>query len=164
MDLKQYIKNVENWPIDKVTFRDIAPLLGDHQAFNYALKKMHLDVQPDYWVGIESRGFVFAAAMAQKFGGGMLMLRRAGKLPPPVIKKTFPLQYGQDALEIKEGTGKVVIVDDILATGGTMLASYELCVEAGYEVLGASVLLDLTELHDSDFKVGEHTVHSVLQY
>lgn len=164
IDLKQYIKPVENWPIAGVTFQDISPLLADQAAFNEALAKMRHNFSPRYWIGIESRGFIFAAAMSQLFGGGLLTIRKQGKLPPPTIKYDYTLEYGTDTLEIKPGTGSVVIVDDILATGGTLTAADILCKKAGYKVLGATVLLDLQHLHAPDFALENHQVHSVIQY
>jgi adenine phosphoribosyltransferase len=164
MNLKSHINTIENWPQPKINFYDISPLLANHNAFNTALHSMQHDFTPDYWVGIESRGFIFAAAMSQLFGGGLLIVRKEGKLPPPTIKRQYTLEYGQDTLEMKSGRGSVVIVDDLIATGGTMRASSELCEEAGYTIMGATVLIALKELHPAGFTVGNRSVSSVLQY
>ena len=96
------------------------------------------------------------------------MIRKPGKLPPPVAHKRYSLEYGQDSLEVQPNTEEseksVVLVDDVLATGGTLKASYELLTENGYNVLGISVLIDLLYLHEKDFSIDGHKVHSVVQY
>jgi len=163
--LSHYVNSIENWPMAGVTFRDISPLLANHEAFHSALHQMRHNFSPQYWVGIESRGFVFASAMSQLFGGGVLLIRKSGKLPPPTIQYAYTLEYGSDVLEIHPGNGgSVVIVDDVLATGGTLSAAYELCVKAGYDIQGISILIDLLHLHPKPFTLGHHQVHSVLQY
>ncbi|MFN3234614.1 MAG: adenine phosphoribosyltransferase [Gammaproteobacteria bacterium] len=162
MNLFEYIIDVPNWPTDGVTYKDISPLLANATAFDHALEKMQCDLLPDYWIGIESRGFIFASAMAQKFGGGILMVRKKGKLPPPVISKTYTLEYGSDTLTMKEGEGKGVIVDDVLATGGTLSATHELCKKAGYDVIATTVLLELGFLNARNKLAAEHPIYSAL--
>lgn len=166
MNLQNYITDVPHWPKKNVTFKCIAALLKSHQAFSYAVEKMHPPIDKvDLWVGIQSRGFMFAGALAEKFGGGMVMMCKEGKLPPPVISYNYDLEYGSDILEIKEGTGNVVIVDDVLATGGTLKAANILCEKAGYNVLGYSVLIDLAYVHqEKPFSINNKAVHSVLKY
>ena len=104
-------------------------------------------VKPEYWVGIESRGFVFASALAMEFGGGILLCRKRNKLPPPVVSVDYELEYGHDRLEVNPGTGKVVLVDDVLATGGTLLAAESLLIKAGYTVLDRIVLINIKSLN-----------------
>ena len=166
MNLSDFVLDTPNFPQKDIMFRDISPLLKNHQAFDEAINQMHPPIERvDYWVGVESRGFMFAGALAQKFGGGMIMIRKKGKLPPPVITYAYDLEYGSDALEIKQGSGKVVIVDDVLATGGTLKAANELCQQAGYSVLGHSVLIDLCYVHQqTPFYINSTAVHSVLKY
>lgn len=169
MNLQDYILDIPNWPKEGVQFKDISPLLKSHQAFTVAVEKMHPAIpsglQVDYWVGIESRGFMFAGALAEKFGGGMVMLRKPGKLPPPTITHSYQLEYGSDTLEINEGTGNIIIVDDVLATGGTLKAANILCEKAGYTVLGSTVLIDLAYVHqEQPFCINNKAVHSVLKY
>ena len=105
----------------------------------------------DCLVGVESRGFLFASLLAGRTGKGMTVVRKAGKLPPPVVREGYDLEYGSDTLEILQNQDpiikKVLIVDDILATGGTLKATAKLCQSAGYEVEGALVLIDLVDLH-----------------
>jgi adenine phosphoribosyltransferase len=149
MEFKDYIKDVPNFPKEGVIFKDIQPLLSNGEAFTSAITEMlNLVDQPDYFIGVDSRGFIFASAMALKTKNGLRLVRKAGKLPPPKVSYHYTLEYGTDTLEIQEGTGKVVIVDDVYATGGTMNAVEHLCKEAGYKVIGKVVLIDLAFLHE----------------
>ena len=95
---------------------------------------------------------VINSALATLFSKGLVLIRKKGKLPPPVISKSYNLEYGQDSLEINPGSGNVIIVDDVLATGGTLKAAKELCKNAGYNVVDCGVLIDLKFLHESDIK------------
>lgn len=148
LDFKQYVKDIPNFPKPGIGFKDIQPLLSDGKIFNKAIiNLLNLVDKPDYFVGIDSRGFIFASAMAQKTNNGLKLVRKKGKLPPPTIELSYDLEYGSDTLEIQPGEGKVVIVDDVYATGGTMNAAEQLCIKAGYEVIGKVVLIDLAFLH-----------------
>ena len=141
---KDYIVEVANFPKDGVSFKDISPLLADQETFRSALAEMGgLVDMPDYWVGIDSRGFLFASALAVYFGGGVVMARKKGKLPPPTIDVQYNTEYSMDYISIKKGSGKIVIVDDVLATGGTLMAVNQVCEEAGYDVIDNLVLIDL---------------------
>jgi adenine phosphoribosyltransferase len=147
MNYKNLINEVPDFPIPGVSFKDVSPLLKSSQ-FPYIVKEMkNLVTQPDYWVGIDSRGFIFASALSM-INGGLILCRKKGKLPPPVVSETYSLEYGEDTLEIQPGTGTVVIVDDVYATGGTMGAVEKLCVKAGYTVIDKLVLIDLQFLHE----------------
>ena len=148
INYKSYIKEVPNFPKDGVGFKDISPLLSSDKFPQMIMDMRKLVKQPDYWVGIDARGFLFAGALAYEYGGGVIMCRKKGKLPPPVESYSYQLEYGEDTLEIQPGTGRVVIVDDVYATGGTMNAVEELCKKAGYEVLDKLCLIDLLYLHD----------------
>lgn len=166
-NLKQLIKDVEGFPIEGVTFRDITPLLQDGIAFQSAVDGLVMLVEENFpchtIAGVEARGFIFASAIASLDGKGFVPIRKAGKLPPPTIKINSSKEYGNDTLEVKEGKGDIVIVDDVLATGGTLLAAEELLRLAGYNVLGAVVLIDLTYLH-GDIRVGGKNVVSLIKY
>jgi adenine phosphoribosyltransferase len=111
---------------------------------------------PDYWVAVESRGFLFASALSYKFGGGIKLIRKAGKLPNPhLISVDYGLEYGKDTLEISDDTergSKVVIVDDVFATGGTIDAAEELCNLVGYDVIGKICLVDIGLTDRTDVK------------
>jgi adenine phosphoribosyltransferase len=156
---KSLIKEIPDFPQPGVSFKDVSPLLKSNW-FPYMIKELRNQVKhtPDYWVGIDSRGFIFASALSVISGNGMIMCRKKGKLPPPVISQTYSLEYGEDTLEIQPGTGRVVIVDDVYATGGTMTAVEELCKKAGYEVIDKLVLIDLKYLHKPN------NVKSLIQY
>lgn len=157
MNWKELINEVPNFPQQGISFKDVSPLLKS-PVFPDAINEMRrLVPTPDYWVGIDSRGFIFASALANKFGG-LIMCRKKGKLPPPVISETYTLEYGEDTLEIQPGKGEVIIVDDVYATGGTMNAAEQLCKKAGYTVIGKLVLIDLKFLHGSD------DIKSLIQY
>ena len=139
-----YIVEIPNFPIKGVNFKDISPLLADREMFRSAVVDMgRLVVNPDYWIGIDARGFLFASALSMVFGGGVIMCRKKGKLPPPVVSESYSLEYGTATLQIKEGNGSAVIVDDVLATGGTLRVVNNLAKEAGYDVKDNLVLIDL---------------------
>ncbi|MBC7467117.1 MAG: adenine phosphoribosyltransferase [Bdellovibrio sp.] len=167
MNYKELIREVPDFPIAGVLFRDVSPLLQNAEAFS----QMALDFEKiidiknvDLFVGIESRGFIFAALMAAKFNKGFLPLRKAGKLPQPVLAESYDLEYGQATLEIAPAAKKqrVVVCDDVLATGGTLKASVSLCERAGYEVVDLMVLINLTFLNKMTHK--NQPVKSLIQY
>jgi adenine phosphoribosyltransferase len=157
-NIEKYIKDVSNFPKPNITFKDISPLLSSNHFYEAINDMSSLVEIPDYWVGIDSRGFIFASALSIHTKKGMIMCRKKGKLPPPVISESYSLEYGEDTLEIKPGVGKVVIVDDVYATGGTMKAVEKLCEKAGYTVIDKLVLIDLKYLNrDTNIK-------SLIQY
>ena len=144
MSYKNFIKEVEDFPIEGVNFKDLSPLLADQETFRSALVDMGRRVRlPDYWVGIDSRGYLFSSGLATYFGGGVVCARKEGKTPGEFVSKTYDLEYGNATLELQPGNGEVVIVDDVLATGGTLKAVNELAELAGYNVVGNLVLVDL---------------------
>jgi len=165
---KDLINEVPDFPKKGVSFKDISPLLAHKNMFRLALYDMLQGHNNDLWAGVDSRGFLFAAGLAGVNGGGVLMIRKKGKLPPPVCSSPIQTEYSYETLEIQPNSGEhrksVVLVDDVLATGNTLESSYELLVNNGYDVLGVSVFIDLLYLHDKDFTVGGHKVHSVIQY
>lgn len=163
---KKHIVEVPDFPIDGVNYKDISPLISQPNLFRLALLGMLQGHNNELWAGIESRGFLFAAGLSGVNGGGVLMIRKKDKLPPPVIGKEYSLEYGIDSLEVKPASERksVVLVDDVLATGGTLKASYDVLKMAGYNVLGIAVFIDLQYLHEEDFTIDGHKVHSVVQY
>ena len=147
MDIKNFIKDIPDFPVEGILFKDIQPLLADSEAFFNSIQMLsELTQKPDYYVGIESRGFIFASALASYVGTGLKMIRKAGKLPD--IEKTlyrveYDLEYGSAAIEMESGWGNVVIVDDVLATGGTIKAAEHLATFAGYKVIDSVCLIDI---------------------
>lgn len=146
---KEYIGKIENFPIQGITYRDIQPLLANHVVFLEAIKDMGRLVEPpDYWIALESRGFLFASALSMLFGGGVRLIRKKGKLGNnQLMSVDYGLEYGKDSFEMaylpQFDLGKVVIVDDVYATGGTMNAAEDLCKLSGYEVIGSVCFLNI---------------------
>ena len=158
MSYKNYITEVPDFPEEGVNFKDISPLLANEEVFGDVIVEMRNLTHrvPDYWIGIEARGFIFASALSAYCGGGVVMCRKKGKLPPPTASHKYKTEYSEDELEIKIGTGSVVVVDDVLATGGTLQATNDLCQTAGYTVIDNLVLIDLlyvTRIKDFDLKI-----------
>ena len=156
MNLEAYIHSIKDWPKKGITFKDISPLLSNPKAFQLSIKGMSdlIESKEVMVAGIDARGFIFASAIAQKLGLGMLLLRKPGKLPPPKVSFLYELEYGTDELETKQAPKKdseIVLVDDILATGGTISAACDLCLKAGYTVKQAVVLIDLVKIHSESF-------------
>ena len=141
---KDYITEVPDFPVQGVNFKDISPLLADEEAFDNCIEDMGEMVEiPDYWIGIDARGFLFASALSIYFGGGIVMCRKAGKLPPTIFSHSYKTEYIEDTIQIKQGSGTAVIVDDVIATGGTLQATNYLAGTAGYDVIDNLVLIDL---------------------
>ena len=162
--VRDYIVEVPDFPIEGISFKDISPLLADAGIFNGVIENMGnlLSKVPDYWIGVESRGFLFASALAYKFGGGVVMCRKAGKLPPPFVRKRYQLEYGTEWIEMKEGNGIAIIVDDVLASGGTLQATNQLSKTTGYDIIDNLVLIDLQYVPKvEDFNL---EVKSLIQY
>lgn len=159
----QIIRTVPDFPKVGINFYDITPLLRSHinEVINAMLAALPegLLASVDCFGAVEARGFVFASLLSGRLGKGMILLRKPGKLPPPVANKAYALEYGKDTLEMQNNLPpeRVLLVDDILATGGTLTTAYELCKSAEHTVVGALVLLDLVDLHEK-FPVPVYTV------
>ena len=148
MNLNNYIRDIPDFPKKGIIFKDITPLLKNKDAYNYTIeefKKRIITKKIDYIIGIESRGFILGAALAQTLNCGFVPIRKKGKLPYTVISQTYDLEYGKDTLEVnlKLQAKKIIIVDDLLATGGTAQAACELLNNAGATV---SCFISLIEL------------------
>ena len=153
MDLKAHIRQVPDFPKPGIQFYDVSTLLAHADAWQVSMGRLANAVraqQPDLVVGIESRGFLVAAPLALKLGCGFLMVRKRGKLPGPTIRHEYALEYGTDVVEIQKDAivpgQKVVVLDDLLATGGTMAASIALLREVGAVVTGAAFIIELAFL------------------
>lgn len=170
MDLKQKIRVIEDFPQEGISFKDITTLLKDGEAFRHAIKSMaelirNKDV--DLVAGPEARGFIVGTPLAYELGVGFVPARKKGKLPGEVIKAEYDLEYGTDIIEmhkdaIKPGQ-KVVVVDDLLATGGTILSTIELVEKLGGIVSGIIFLIELTELNGRQ-NLSNYDVYSLIKY
>jgi adenine phosphoribosyltransferase len=162
---ESHIRNVPDFPKPGILFKDITPLLQErfHEVIESMASTIKWD-EIDYVVGIESRGFILVAAMATLKGKGFIPVRKKGKLPPPIIAESYTLEYGTDTLEmiVNQNPGRVVLVDDVLATGGTLKAVMNLCQKNKFEVKALSLLINLTFLNK--FTEEGYPVHSVLNY
>ena len=170
IDLKQHIRNIPDFPKPGILFYDITTLLRDPKGFKATVDSLaspYVGRGIELVIGIESRGFILGAAVAERLGAGLVPIRKPGKLPARVIKETYDLEYGTDALELHsdaiERGQRVLIVDDVLATGGTAAAATQLVKTLGGDLHGLAFLIELTFLNGKSKLPGEN-VYSVLQY
>ena len=170
IDLKQMIRSVPDFPKPGINFFDITTLLKEPAGLKAtidALSAPYADSRIDAVVGIESRGFILGSAVAQQLGAGFIPVRKPGKLPAKAIKEVYELEYGKDAIEIHadaiEKGQRVLIVDDVLATGGTAAATTRLVKQLGGRLHGLAFLIELTFLNGKSKLTGE-SVFSVLHY
>ncbi len=168
--LTRYIRDVPDWPKAGILFRDITPLLADPKAFPAAVDALCAPFKQAgvaYVAGVEARGFIFGAAVAAKLRAGFIPIRKKGKLPWQTESVTYDLEYGTDCIEIHRDAvtpgAKVLIVDDLLATGGTMQAACRLMEKVGAEVVGIAVVIELTDLKGRQ-RLGPHQVHALISY
>lgn len=170
IDLKDYVRDIPDWPKEGILFRDITPLLSSPEAFSKAvniLADCYNDRQIDHVAGIEARGFIFGAAVAEKIGAGFIPIRKKGKLPYQIESVTYELEYGTDTVEVhkdclKDGN-KVLLIDDLLATGGTMAAAAKLITKIGGQIQGIAFLIELQFLKGKE-KLTDYDVKTILKY
>ncbi len=170
MDLEKYIRVIENFPQEGISFKDVTTLLKDGEAFKHSVKAMAdkiKDFDVDLIVGPEARGFIFGAPIAYELGVGFVPVRKPGKLPGDTLKFEYQLEYGMDALEIhkdaiKKGD-KIAIVDDLLATGGTILSAVKMVEMLGGEVVHIGFLIELDFLGGRKSLAG-YNVSSIIKY
>lgn len=170
VDLKDYIRNIPDFPKPGILFRDITTLLKDARMFKYTVDKFaakYRNKKVAAIVAVEARGFIFGAALAYKLGAAFVPVRKKGKLPWKTNSVTYELEYGTDALEIhhdaiKSGD-KVLIVDDLLATGGTVKAVTELLKQFRAKIAGIAFVIELTDLKGKD-KLKGYPVYSLIKY
>jgi adenine phosphoribosyltransferase len=170
MDLKTLIREIPDFPKPGISFKDITTLLKDGPAFGQVIDLMaeHFAArQPEVIVGAESRGFLLGAPLAYKLGCGFVLVRKPGKLPAAVERVTYDMEYGQDALEIHQDAiipeQKVLVVDDLLATGGTTLATLQLIHKLGGTIIGCAFLIELDFLKGRE-RLGAYDVLSLIHY
>jgi adenine phosphoribosyltransferase len=168
--LRGFVREIKDYPTDGVTFRDITPLLGDGTSFAASVNGLvaeFANLSIDRVVGVESRGFLFASAVAYRIGAGLVPVRKAGKLPWAVVREEYDLEYGTDKLEIHRDAihpgERILIIDDVLATGGTAAATARLVETLGGVIAGLGFVIELDEL-GGRARVGERTVRSLLHY
>jgi adenine phosphoribosyltransferase len=169
-DLRAKIREVPDFPKPGILFYDITTLLKDADAFAAVIDQMAeavKDQQVDVVVGMESRGFIFAAPLAYRLNAGFVPVRKLGKLPAETLEVEYDLEYGTATLEIHrdaiQAGQKVLLVDDLLATGGTVLGTIELVRQLGGEIAGLSFMVELSALHGRD-KLADFTIHTLLTY
>ncbi len=170
MDLKNYIIDVNDFPQKGIIFRDITPLIANGMAFKFAcdeLSEFAKSKKAEVIVGPESRGFFFGCPVAIELGIGFVPARKAYKLPRAVFSENYDLEYGQDAVQIHQDALKrgqrVVIIDDLLATGGTLDAVIRLVNKAGAKVVGIGFVVELTDLNGR-LRFGQYDIHSLVKY
>jgi len=170
MNLKDYIANVPNFPIEGIQFKDITPLIGNGKAFQYATElfvNFTKEIDADIIVGPDARGFIFGCPVATQLGLGFVPVRKPGKLPREVIEVSYDLEYGSNTLclhkgDIKKGQ-KVLIIDDLLATGGTIEATIKLVEQSGGIVAGIAFLIELVSLNGNKVLDG-YNVLTLMKY
>jgi adenine phosphoribosyltransferase len=169
-ELRAKIRDIKNFPTEGILFKDITTLLKDGPAFRCVVDsfvRRYQHERVDVVVGVESRGFIIGGAVAHQLQAGFVPVRKLGKLPGKTIEVEYELEYGRDALAIHEDAirvgQRVLAVDDLLATGGTMAATLRLIDQLGARVVGVAFMIELAFLHGRD-KLKEHPVHSLIVY
>ncbi|MCD4698992.1 MAG: adenine phosphoribosyltransferase [Phycisphaerae bacterium] len=168
IDLGYFIRDIPDFPAEGIIFKDITPLLLDPVALDEAIGKLaepYRDANIEVVVGVESRGFIFGSAVARELGAGFIPIRKPGKLPHKTVSREYALEYGTDAIEmhadaIADGT-RVVMLDDLLATGGTMAAACEMVKDLGGNIIGIAFLIELCFLNGRD-KLAGYEIHSLI--
>jgi len=170
LQLKNYIRDIPDFPKPGILFRDIAPLLADKQAFSAAVQALaepFADSAIDYVAAVEARGFIFGSAVAEALGTGFIPIRKKGKLPHKTTSVTYDLEYGTDTLEVHTDAvadgGRILMVDDLLATGGTMAAACGLMEKLNAEIVALAFLIELTPLAGRE-KLTNHNIYTVISY
>ncbi len=169
--LKKYIPEIDDFPKKGIVFKDINPIYKEPRIWNelmIPLQKLISSLKPDYIAGIESRGFISASALAFKLEVGFVPIRKPNKLPDKVIGVNYKLEYGEDRLELQQNSiekdSKIIVIDDLLATGGTAGAAGKLIREAGGDLIGYGFLVELTELNGRNNLESNVVVESIIKY
>ena len=169
-ELRSKIRDIKDFPTEGILFKDITTLLKDPKAFKCVLDELatrYIQSGVEVVVGVESRGFIFGGALAHELGAGFVPVRKLGKLPAKTIEVEYELEYGRDALAMHEDAIKpgqrILAVDDLLATGGTMAATLRLVEQLGGKVVGVAFMIELAFLHGRD-KLKTYPLHSLIVY
>jgi len=170
MDIRKVIRTIPDWPKEGIMFRDITTLLLHPEAFKYTIDKLvehYKDTGITHIAGIESRGFIFGSVLAKELSLPFVIIRKPGKLPADVVSQEYELEYGSDKIEmhkdaIKAGD-KVLIVDDLIATAGTLKAAIKLVEKVGGKVISCAVIIELSDLKGREL-VGDYDLFSLVQY
>ena len=170
IDLRGFIRDIPDWPKEGILFRDITPLLADPEAFAAAIDALSAGLAEagiEYVAAVEARGFIFGSAVAERLGAGFVPIRKKGKLPAQTESITYDLEYGTDTLEVHrdavKSEAKVLMIDDLLATGGTMAAACKLIEKIGGQVAGIVFLIELAALGGAE-KIADYEVKSIISY
>lgn len=170
MDIRSTIRVIEDYPIEGISFKDITTLLKDKKAYKESLDQLEREIKDldfDYIIGIESRGFIFGAPLADRLGKGFIPIRKPGKLPGEIEKISYELEYGNNELEMHKDAlnpgDKVIIIDDLIATGGSAKAAARLIESLGAEVTAFEFLIELEELNARDV-LSDYKVISIVKY
>lgn len=170
MDLKNKIRNIPNFPVEGIQFKDITTLLRDKNAYKYSIDKItgHCrSLKIDYIAGIEARGFVIGAPVAYNLNVGFLLIRKEGRLPAEVERISYQLEYGENVLEIHKDAfqkgDRIMIIDDLLATGGTTKAVFSLIEKLGGKIVGADFIIELETLKGRE-KLKGYEIFSLVKY
>lgn len=171
MDLKEWIRDIPDFPAKGIIFKDITPLLKHPAALDISISKLAADYDPatiDYVVSVESRGFIFGVPLARELNAGFIPIRKAGKLPAETVEVSYDLEYGTDTIAmhkdaLKKGD-RIILVDDVLATGGTMLAAVHLVEKMHADIIGISCLIELGFLEARKRIPAKYPIHSHILY
>jgi adenine phosphoribosyltransferase len=170
LDLRDKIRDVPDFPKEGILFKDVMPLIADPAYFAESIRRLAEWTRPrnvDVVLGAEARGFIFGGALAYELGAGFVAARKPGKLPWETVEASYALEYGMDSLEVHRDAitpgARVVVLDDVLATGGTAKAKCELVEQLGGVVAGVVFVIELTFLNGRD-KLATYDVHSLIQY
>ena len=170
LDLRERIRDVPDFPTEGIVFKDLMPLIADPEYFRETIRQLAEWARPrdpELILGAEARGFIFGAALAYELGAGFIPARKPGKLPRETVEATYALEYGTDSLQVHRDSfrpgARVIVLDDVLATGGTAMAKVELVESLGGVVAGVLFVIELEFLHGRDRLAG-YDVHSLIQY